>query len=130
MKSRMHKLSALALGFSLVCWANLAAGKSPGPWDPASGSGEMTFVTTGDSIIMRRLSQSYQPDTGKMFDLIRKADVAFTNFETGVHGFDIPGGQESGGTYMNSPPFITEELSWAGFDVVGVANNHANDFGE
>lgn len=99
-------------------------------WDSAAGSPqEMVFVTTGDSIIMRRLSQGYQPETAKMFELIRKADVAFTNFETGVHGFEIPPGQESGGTYMNSPPFVMDELSWAGFDIVSLANNHANDFG-
>jgi poly-gamma-glutamate capsule biosynthesis protein CapA/YwtB (metallophosphatase superfamily) len=129
MKAKLHKLTALTLGAALVLAANVAAGKSPGPWDSASSANEMVFVAAGDSIIMRRISQTYQPDTAKMYDLIRKADVAFTNFETGVHGFDIPGGQESGGTYMNSPPFITEELSWAGFGVVGVANNHANDFG-
>jgi poly-gamma-glutamate synthesis protein (capsule biosynthesis protein) len=137
MKLRTHKLTALALGLTIVLAAHMAvADKSPGPWDSATSANRMVFVATGDSSIMRRISQTYETDTGRMYDLIRKADAAFTNFETGVtnfesgvHGFDIPGAQESGGTYMNSPPFITDELSWAGFDLVGVANNHANDFG-
>jgi poly-gamma-glutamate capsule biosynthesis protein CapA/YwtB (metallophosphatase superfamily) len=129
MKAKIHKLTALTLSATLVLAANMAAGKSPGPWDSASNAKNMVFAAVGDSLIMTRLSQSYQPNTGEMFDLIRKADVTFTNFETGVHGFDIPGGQESGGTYMNSPPFAPDELTWAGFKLVGLANNHANDFG-
>jgi poly-gamma-glutamate capsule biosynthesis protein CapA/YwtB (metallophosphatase superfamily) len=130
MSVSLRKCAALAVGFTLALAVQAASAREPGSWDSAAGNpNELVFVATGDSIIMRRISQSYQPDTGKMYDLIRKADVAFTNFETGVHGFDISGGQESGGTYMNSPPFITDELSWAGFKVVGVANNHANDFG-
>ncbi len=30
---------------------------------------------------------------------------------------------------MGSPRFITDELAWAGFDLLGLANNHANDYG-
>jgi poly-gamma-glutamate synthesis protein (capsule biosynthesis protein) len=64
-----------------------------------------------------------------MFELIRKSDVAFTNFETLIHDFTLAGAQQSGGTYMGSPRFITDELAWAGFDLLGLANNHVNDFG-
>ena len=90
---------------------------------------DMVFALTGDSIINRRLSTSTAPGVDKMFGVIRKADVAFTNFETLLHDFTAPGAQQSGGTYMGSPRFVTDELAWAGFDLLGLANNHMNDFG-
>jgi poly-gamma-glutamate capsule biosynthesis protein CapA/YwtB (metallophosphatase superfamily) len=99
-------------------------------WKPVAGNkDDMVFALTGDSIINRRISQSYQPGTDDLYGVIRAADVGFTNFETLIHGFDLPPGEQSGGTYMGSPPYITKELEWAGFDIVGVANNHANDYG-
>lgn len=99
-------------------------------WKPVANSkDEMVFALTGDSIINRRISQSYQPGTDDLYGVIRAADVGFTNFETLIHGFDLPPGEQSGGTYMGSPKYITKELEWAGFDIVGVANNHANDYG-
>jgi poly-gamma-glutamate synthesis protein (capsule biosynthesis protein) len=30
---------------------------------------------------------------------------------------------------MGSPRFVPDELAWAGFDLLGLANNHANDYG-
>jgi poly-gamma-glutamate capsule biosynthesis protein CapA/YwtB (metallophosphatase superfamily) len=117
--------SILALSLQPVGAATVANG-----WDPAGGNpNEMVFVATGDSIIMRRLSTSSLPGVDKMFGLIRKADAAFTNFETQIHGFDLAGAQQSGGTYMGSPRFVTDELAWAGFDLLGLANNHVNDYG-
>jgi poly-gamma-glutamate capsule biosynthesis protein CapA/YwtB (metallophosphatase superfamily) len=64
-----------------------------------------------------------------MYALVRKADVAFTNFETLIHDFRIPGAAQSGGTYMGSPAFVTEELEWAGFDILSTATNHTGDYG-
>jgi poly-gamma-glutamate capsule biosynthesis protein CapA/YwtB (metallophosphatase superfamily) len=87
------------------------------------------FALTGDAIINRRLSTFRAPGVNDMFEVIRKADAAFTNFETLIHDFNISGAQQSGGTYMGSPRFITDELAWAGFDLLGLANNHVNDFG-
>jgi poly-gamma-glutamate synthesis protein (capsule biosynthesis protein) len=123
---------ALLLGGLLAQSAQTAAAASSGPagWESAAGNpNEMVFVATGDSIINRRLSTSALPGVDKMFALIRKADVAFTNFETQIHDFNLAGAQQSGGTYMGSPRFVTDELAWAGFDLLGLANNHANDYG-
>jgi len=107
-----------------------AAANAAGGWDSAAGKqGEMVFVATGDSIINRRLSTAALPGVDRMFGLIRKADAAFTNFETQIHDFNLAGAQQSGGTYMGSPGFVTDELAWAGFDLLGLANNHANDYG-
>jgi poly-gamma-glutamate capsule biosynthesis protein CapA/YwtB (metallophosphatase superfamily) len=119
---------ALSLGLQLPA---VAAGKATVPgWQSAAGkSDEMVFVATGDSIINRRLSTDSLPGAASMFDLIRGADAAFTNFETQVHDFNLAGAQQSGGTYMGSPRYVTDELAWAGFDLLGLANNHANDYG-
>ncbi|MDB6045623.1 MAG: hypothetical protein JWM63_4174 [Gammaproteobacteria bacterium] len=131
MSSRTQIGAAFALGFvvALSCQPAAAASAAAG-WDSAAGAqNEMVFVATGDSIINRRLSTSSLPGVDKMFGVIRKADVAFTNFETQIHDFNLAGAQQSGGTYMGSPRFVTDELAWAGFDLLGLANNHQNDYG-
>ncbi len=89
----------------------------------------LRLVLTGDSIINRRLSVHSEPDYLAMIERIRRADAAFTNFETLVHNFEAPGAEKSGGTYMASPHWIVDELKWAGFDLLSVANNHAMDYG-
>ncbi len=89
----------------------------------------LRLILTGDSILNRRLSVHAEPDYLAMMERIRRADAAFTNFETLVHDFEAPGAEKSGGTYMASPRFVVEELKWAGFDLVSVANNHAMDYG-
>jgi poly-gamma-glutamate synthesis protein (capsule biosynthesis protein) len=35
----------------------------------------------------------------------------------------------SGGTYMRAAPELAQELVWAGFDLVSLANNHTGDYG-
>jgi poly-gamma-glutamate capsule biosynthesis protein CapA/YwtB (metallophosphatase superfamily) len=97
---------------------------------PALTRADMTMVFTGDSIINRRLSTYEAPGFESMLKVIRDADVAFTNFETLVHDFSIPGAALSGGTYMGSPAYVLDELEWAGFDIMGLANNHTGDFGQ
>src|ERR1700753_2646035 len=131
---QLHNLFGLMMGCALsLCLQPqaLAAGKTTVPgWQSAAGkTDEMVFVATGDSIINRRLSTESLPGAASLFDLIRGADAAFTNFETQVHDFDLAGAQQSGGTYMGSPRYVTDELAWAGFDLLGLANNHANDYG-
>src|SRR6266404_3820717 len=122
---------ALALGLVLAqSLLPVSAAGGAGGWESAAGKqSEMVFVATGDSIINRRLSTSVLPGVEQMFGLIRKADAAFTNFETQIHDFNLAPAQQSGGTYMGSPRFVTDELAWAGFDLLGLANNHANDYG-
>ena len=48
----------------------------------------MTMALTGDSIITQRLSPYKEPQFLKMIDLIRSADVAFTNFEMLFHDWE------------------------------------------
>jgi poly-gamma-glutamate capsule biosynthesis protein CapA/YwtB (metallophosphatase superfamily) len=95
----------------------------------ASGQEPLTLALTGDSIIMQRLSVHKEPAHTRLFDLIRGADAAFTNLETLFHDYEAPPAHESGGTWMRTDPPILKELTWAGFDLVSRANNHAGDFG-
>ena len=88
-----------------------------------------TLALTGDSIIMQRLQVFREPAFTKLFDLIRGADAAFTNLETLFHDYEMPPAHESGGTWMRTDPPIIKELTWAGFDLVSRANNHAGDYG-
>ncbi|MBY0497661.1 MAG: CapA family protein [Cyanobacteria bacterium] len=88
-----------------------------------------TLALTGDSIIMQRLQVFKEPEFTRLFDLIRGADAAFTNLETLFHDYEAPPAHESGGTWMRTDPPILKELTWAGFDLVSRANNHAGDFG-
>jgi poly-gamma-glutamate capsule biosynthesis protein CapA/YwtB (metallophosphatase superfamily) len=88
-----------------------------------------TLALTGDSIIMQRLQVFREPAFTKLFDLIRGADAAFTNLETLFHDYEMPPAHESGGTWMRTDPPIINELTWAGFDLVSRANNHAGDYG-
>ncbi len=114
-------LTRLAL---LICASSLAA-----PAQTSASSDNFRFALAGDSIIDRRISVYDEPGYLQMFDRIRSADAAFTNFEMLVHDFEFPGAPVSGGTYMGAPAWVLDELKWAGFRLFGVANNHAFDFG-
>jgi poly-gamma-glutamate synthesis protein (capsule biosynthesis protein) len=87
------------------------------------------MALTGDSIITMKLSVHTEPAFTKMIDLIRGADVAFTNLEMLFHDYEPYPSTQSGGTYMRADPALVKELVWAGFDMVARANNHANDYG-
>ena len=89
----------------------------------------VTFALTGDSINTRKLSVYQEPEFTGLIDLVRSADVAFTNLEMLFHDYESYPMNESGGTWMRADPALVRELSWAGFDLVSRANNHAGDYG-
>jgi poly-gamma-glutamate synthesis protein (capsule biosynthesis protein) len=121
---------ALCVGALLFQGAALAAAAPKGFESVGGKPDEMVIATTGDTIIMRRLQTISRPDVDKLWNLLRSADVAFTNFETQVTDFTFPPAEQSGGTYMSSPPWVVDEIKWAGFDMVSIANNHGGDFGQ
>lgn len=94
----------------------------------------MTFslALSGDAIINRRISTCQDPGFRKLVDIFRSSDVSITHLETLIHDFDGPEtypAAEAGGTWMRSPAYVADELSWAGFDLVSHASNHALDYG-
>jgi poly-gamma-glutamate capsule biosynthesis protein CapA/YwtB (metallophosphatase superfamily) len=96
---------------------------------PARADGGFTMALTGDSLITMKLSVHTDPAFLEMIDVIRGADVAFTNLEMLLHDYEVFPSTQSGGTYMRADPSIAKELVWAGFDMVARANNHAGDYG-
>jgi poly-gamma-glutamate synthesis protein (capsule biosynthesis protein) len=122
--------SRIVLGGALLTILTAApAGQTPSqrPAAPAD-AGTYTMALTGDSIITRRLSPFQEPPFLQMIDLIRNADVAFTNLEMLFHDYETYAMNESGGTYMRGEPALARELAWAGFDLVARANNHTGDY--
>jgi poly-gamma-glutamate synthesis protein (capsule biosynthesis protein) len=91
-----------------------------------------SLAATGDSIITRRISVYDDPPFLNLVQLIRGADVAFTNLECQLlrlwefQGY--PQAQHGGG-YELGPPEAGEDLKWAGFDLLNRANNHTTDYG-
>lgn len=118
----------------IISWASALAAitllaPAPGASQQAPEAGAMTMALTGDAIITRRLSPYQEPAFLRMIELIRGADVAFTNLEMLFHDFEPYPMHQSGGTYMRADPALLKELVWAGFDLVSLANNHTGDYG-
>ena len=114
-------------GLALVA---LAAGRPTATGQAApSSTASLTLALTGDSILTRRVSVFKEPEFVSLMAMIRGADAAFTNLETLFHDYEAAPAHESGGTWMRTEPPLIKELTWAGFDIVSRANNHAGDFG-
>jgi len=90
----------------------------------------LILAATGDSLITRRLSTNLEENFLSVVKLIRSADVAFTNLETTIHDYKGYPAAQSGGAWMVSPPYVAEELKWAGFNLLSRANNHTMDWSE
>lgn len=121
----MHKptiCAALLLAIALACPAGA-------PAQHRSANETFTMALTGDSIITRRLSVYTEPEFLDMIELLRSADVAFTNLEQLFHDYEPYPMAESGGTWMRADPALAEDLVWAGIDMVSRANNHTGDYG-
>ena len=112
--------SAIVLGL-FVLVQTFASGQQP--------SAPFTLALSGDSILTQRVSVFKEPEFLSLIDLVRGADAAFTNLETLFHDYEGPPAFESGGTWMRTEPPLIKEITWAGFDLVSRANNHAGDFG-
>jgi poly-gamma-glutamate synthesis protein (capsule biosynthesis protein) len=123
---RIGLACASLITLAAVGWFPSATAQAPPPV-PAGRS--MTMALTGDTLITQKLSVHTEPQFTKMIELIRGADMAFTNFEMLLHDYEPYPSTESGGTYMRAEPSIAKELVWAGFDMVARANNHSGDYG-
>ncbi len=90
---------------------------------------DISVFLAGDAIITQPWSHITVPTFLRLVDEIRAADVAVTNLETVIHEFRGYAQAQAGGVYMTSPPLIASELTWAGIDMVGHANDHTFDYG-
>jgi poly-gamma-glutamate capsule biosynthesis protein CapA/YwtB (metallophosphatase superfamily) len=95
---------------------------------------QITIALTGDSIIMRRLSISKNPDFLAVRKILSGADVGFTNLEGIFQGSDdypsYIAGNARATEHLPSPPTLIHELQWFGINLVSMANNFSADFGD
>lgn len=87
-----------------------------------------TLAAAGDAIITQRLSPYRNDRFTGLVERIRDADASFVNLEVLLHEFEGYPAARSGGTYMQAPGWVADELSWAGFDLFAAANNHTGDY--
>jgi len=88
----------------------------------------LRLALTGDSILQRRLLSRQDPLLSPLFDLIRGADLAFTNLEVLANDFRGDPALESGGSHFGAPAWVLDELTDAGFNLFATATNHCLDY--
>jgi poly-gamma-glutamate capsule biosynthesis protein CapA/YwtB (metallophosphatase superfamily) len=90
------------------------------------GREDLTLAIVGDIYVHRE-------DPSSVFrhvsDILSKADIAFGNQEASLSMKGIPRKRGFGKKNMESGPRMVQALISAGFDVVGLANNHSMDWG-
>ena len=87
-----------------------------------------TLAAAGDAILNRRLRASEEESFRSLVSHVREADLSVVNLETLLHDYEGYPLANAPGTYMRSPPWVADELMWAGFDAFTTATNHAFDY--
>ncbi|EHL97964.1 bacterial capsule synthesis protein [Acetobacteraceae bacterium AT-5844] len=88
----------------------------------------LRLALTGDSILQRRLLSRQDPQVSPLFDMIRGADLAFTNLEVLANDFKGDPALESGGSHFGAPAWVLDELTEGGFNLFATATNHCLDY--
>ena len=89
-----------------------------------------SLAATGDSIITRPISIYDDERLLDLVDLVRGADIAFTNVETTIFRlWDFKGWPAADSWQQRGPAEMADELKWMGFDLANFANNHTGDYG-
>ncbi|HLI51945.1 MAG TPA: CapA family protein, partial [Thermomicrobiaceae bacterium] len=88
----------------------------------------LQLLLTGDSMITRHAFVEDDEPTRELLELIRSADLAFTNLEVLPNDFRGYPASECGGTHMAANSWVLDDLISAGFDLVSAATNHALDY--
>lgn len=91
-------------------------------------SGGLTITLTGQTMLRSDLRSTAPSAMSRISDLLRGADVVFTNFEATI----AEPGQPNESAPRQGPGFVAplgamDALKAMGFNLVATANNHAND---
>lgn len=89
---------------------------------------QLSLAAVGDALLTRPISRCSDDRFREVIDRIRAADVGIANLETLFHDFEGYPAAQTGGTPLRAPPRVADDLPWAGFDMVALANNHAMDY--
>lgn len=89
---------------------------------------KFTLAVSGQSLIKHDVSAIRTPAFEAVQNVIRKADLAFTNFEGTIFGRQ--GGWPLKGSFFgSSEPIVLDALKAIGFQALSLSNNHAFDLG-
>lgn len=113
---------------SFITMLSLLGAVGPLAQTPPATEDTFSMALTGNTLMTRPLSPYKEPSFLKLMDLIRGADVAMTAFESGLNDYEAYAMPDVG-TYMRADPAFAKDLAWAGFDLIGLATNHADNFG-
>ncbi len=91
----------------------------------------VSLVAVGDVMLGREVGQLIAANSPSYpflltHELTAQADVSFANLECPITSRGVP----TGGIAFWAVPEVTEGLDFAGFDVLSLANNHSDDYGE
>jgi poly-gamma-glutamate synthesis protein (capsule biosynthesis protein) len=89
---------------------------------------DITIATTGDCVLTRPISLYKEERFLALIDLLRQANVSFTNLEIPVRRDEGYPGDSS--LTLCAHPRILHELKWAGINMVSCANNKCQDYSE
>jgi poly-gamma-glutamate synthesis protein (capsule biosynthesis protein) len=89
----------------------------------------LTIALTGDSMITRGAPVRADARSQAVRDLVRSADVAFTNLEVVPGGYRGYPAAAAMMPTLAAPASVLDDLADLGFDVLSVANNHAMNMG-
>ena len=87
-----------------------------------------TLAVTGQSLIHHDVRGAAEPGFASVVETLRRADVAFTNFEGCIYGRH-QGWPLKGFYFGSSGPEVLDALKAIGFNVLSLSNNHAFDLG-
>ena len=89
--------------------------------------GDLVVAAVGDLIFNERISHLREPERKNLLRILQEADVAIGNLEFSLN--DRPELQKPFYNFR-APREFAWEVAAAGFSLVGLANNHALDFGK
>jgi len=88
----------------------------------------VSIAAVGQAAIKREVRGNPEPGFWAIRDLLKGADIAFTNLEATIQG--AYGGWPTKAGYVGiSPPYVLDALKELGFNVLSLANNHSFDLG-
>lgn len=90
---------------------------------------DFTVVAVGSAMFTRKLRSERPQGFHDLLTVVREADAAFLNLEAPIREpSSYPVKQYLYTSYVTSEPWVAEELDWAGFNLVSLANNHMSDW--
>lgn len=90
---------------------------------------KISFAAVGDSLIVSRISKT-DTDMLALRTILSENDIVLTNLEGSLHEYEptIYPSPVSGGDWVTLPPQTLEDLSWLGFNLYSLPNNHSFDW--